>query len=380
MPFWAKWAAAWLMLSVTLLGLGSLFLRSEVRRRTAALEESEAKYRELVNNSLVGIQISQNQILQFCNQGFADIYGYESPQEMIGLRVKDLVASESWGKVKSEINSRELGQKSISRYRAKGIQRDGEIFDIEILGVAMQYKGKPAVQSVLIDITERVRAEERFRSLSEASFEAIFISEKGICLEQNLAAESLFGYTFEEAVGKVGTDWIALKDRDMVIANMLSGYEGVYRATALRKDSSTFPAEIQAKMMRYQGRVVRITGIRDISKQTQAEEALQESEKKFRDLFEKSEDALLIIENGKFVDCNQATVRMLHYKDKSEFLNTHPSALSPEKQPDGKSSLENFIAAKDERVSTLLPSLPASASFILYDPASPNFVKSISHN
>ena len=340
MPFWAKWAAAWLMLSVTLLALGSLFLRSEVRRRTAALEESEVKYRGLVNNSLVGIQISQNQILQFCNQGFADLYGYESPQEMIGMGVKDLVTSESWDRVKSEINSRESGQKKTSRYRAKGIRRDGEIFDIEILGVAIQYKGKPAVQSVLIDITSRVRAEERFKNLSKASFEAIFISEKGICLEANLAAEKLFGYSLKEFIGMSATDIIALEDRNLVIHHILSGHDEPYSITAQRKDGSTFPAELNGRIMRYEGRAVRVTSLRDISIQARAEKALRESEKKFRDLFEKSEDALLIIENGKFIDCNQATVKMLLYKDKDEFLNSHPSELSPPKQADGRDSVE----------------------------------------
>lgn len=70
----------------------------------------------------------------------------------------------------------------------------------------------------------------------------------------------------------------------------------------------------------------------------QMEKALRESEKKYRDLFEKSEEAVLIIHNGKFVDCNQSAVNMLRYNNKSELLNTHPSELSPEKQPDGKMS------------------------------------------
>ena len=69
-----------------------------------------------------------------------------------------------------------------------------------------------------------------------------------------------------------------------------------------------------------------------------SEEALRESEKKYRDLFEKSKDAVLIIHNEKFVDCNQATINMLKYKNKDEFLNTHPSELSPEIQPDGRLS------------------------------------------
>ncbi|MFQ6678525.1 MAG: PAS domain S-box protein [Fidelibacterota bacterium] len=67
---------------------------------------------------------------------------------------------------------------------------------------------------------------------------------------------------------------------------------------------------------------------------------LKNSEKKYRDLFEKSEDALLIIKNGHFVDCNQATVKMLGYDHKKEFLNMHPSELSPARQPDGRRSLE----------------------------------------
>lgn len=63
-------------------------------------------------------------------------------------------------------------------------------------------------------------------------------------------------------------------------------------------------------------------------------------EKKYNDLFEKSGDAFLIIQNGKFVDCNSATIKMLRYNTKAEFLNTHPSVLSPEMQPDGKTSFQ----------------------------------------
>ena len=60
----------------------------------------------------------------------------------------------------------------------------------------------------------------------------------------------------------------------------------------------------------------------------------------YRALFEKSADAILIIEDGKFVDCNQATVEMLRYSDKEQLLRTHPSALSPATQPDGRDSYE----------------------------------------
>jgi PAS domain S-box-containing protein len=60
----------------------------------------------------------------------------------------------------------------------------------------------------------------------------------------------------------------------------------------------------------------------------------------YRELFERSADAILIIEGETFVDCNQAAVDMLRYREKAEVLRTHPSELSPEQQPDGRSSFE----------------------------------------
>ena len=60
----------------------------------------------------------------------------------------------------------------------------------------------------------------------------------------------------------------------------------------------------------------------------------------YRELFERSADAILIIDGETFVECNQATVDMLRYRSREELLQTHPSELSPEFQPDGRASFE----------------------------------------
>ena len=78
----------------------------------------------------------------------------------------------------------------------------------------------------------------------------------------------------------------------------------------------------------------------DITKNKEAAEEIKKSEKKFRDLFEKSGDAILIIKNGVFVECNKATLKMLGYKKYEDVLNFHPSELSPKFQPDGLNSIE----------------------------------------
>ncbi len=75
-------------------------------------------------------------------------------------------------------------------------------------------------------------------------------------------------------------------------------------------------------------------------------EALRESELKFRLLFERSADAVLLMDptkGPKFIDCNDATVRLLGYKSKEEILNLQPGGISTELQPDGQRSVEKAM-------------------------------------
>ncbi|MCD4792608.1 MAG: PAS domain S-box protein [Bacteroidales bacterium] len=78
----------------------------------------------------------------------------------------------------------------------------------------------------------------------------------------------------------------------------------------------------------------------DISKKKNIEKALIESEKKYRILFENSQDAIFILENNEFVACNDSSCKLFGYKNKEELLNIHPSEISPEYQEDGQLSFE----------------------------------------
>jgi PAS domain S-box-containing protein len=294
---------------------------SEQVKTRVALEESEGKYRSLVDNSLVGIYIIRDGIILFGNQGLANIFGYERAEDMYGTLVQERISPGDWAFVQNEMSRKEAGENPVSQYRFEALRLDGTVFNAEIRSQAITYQGKPAIQGIIIDTTLRVEAEERFRSLSEASREAIFISEKGICLEQNLAAEKLFGYTSEEALGKPGTDWIAVEDRDTVMHHMLSGYEEPYTVKALRKDGSTFPCEITGRMMEYKGRKVRVTVLRDITEQIQAEEHLRESEAKYRNIVENSLEGMFRSTfDGRFLMANPALAEIYGYDSPEELM------------------------------------------------------------
>ncbi|MBE9471505.1 MAG: PAS domain-containing protein, partial [Chloroflexi bacterium] len=87
-----------------------------------------------------------------------------------------------------------------------------------------------------------------------------------------------------------------------------------------------------------------VTGIlnvcTDATNHVQAQEALKESESKFRLLFEESADAMLLLDGDVFVDCNQAAVEMMRCSSKDQLLFLNPHDISPEKQPDGRLSSE----------------------------------------
>ncbi len=80
--------------------------------------------------------------------------------------------------------------------------------------------------------------------------------------------------------------------------------------------------------------------IQDITERKQAEAALRESEDAFRHLFEDSKDPILLIKEGRFIDCNAAALTQLGYQSRAELINCRPDEISPDYQPDGLASAE----------------------------------------
>jgi chemotaxis family two-component system sensor kinase Cph1 len=128
-----------------------------------ALRESERKYRELVDNSLVGIFIFQETLLVFCNRRFAEIFGYANPKELIGKKEESFLSPENVDALGEAIKRFGSGETVVDAMEIKGIQKQGRAIDLEVLLNQIQYQGMPAIQGSLIDITDRKQAHDALK-------------------------------------------------------------------------------------------------------------------------------------------------------------------------------------------------------------------------
>lgn len=129
------------------------------RERTEqALQESEERFRGLVEQSLAGIYIVDNERLTYANPRTAEIFGY-LPREIIGKPVSELVAPEDRELVRGNIARRIAGEVRSLQYTFRGCRKDGSIVNLGVHGSRAIIRDEPVVIGVMQDITEKLRTE-----------------------------------------------------------------------------------------------------------------------------------------------------------------------------------------------------------------------------
>jgi PAS domain S-box-containing protein len=196
-------------------------------------------------------------------------------------------------------------------------------------------------------LAELRESEERFKNLSAAAFEGIFISENGRLLDVNEQGLKMFGYKRGEIIGKQITELIAPESRATVIEAIRAGQETIYGHQLLHKDGSIFFAEAQARMVRVGERNVRMTALRDITERKRAEKALRESEEKFSKAFQASPDGICIteLETGRFMEVNEGYCRLFLYT-REELIGHSTVELGIFQNPDTRELFVKAILAQ----------------------------------
>ena len=187
---------------------------------------------------------------------------------------------------------------------------------------------------------------EIFRAIFEGAAEGIIVADIQTkkFLFTNQAICQMFGYRSDELSRLTVFDIHPKDSLEHVISEFEAQIRGENKIASdlpcRRKNGTIFYAEVQVSCLNIDGRDCVAGFFSDITEHKKAEEKLRESEKRFIDLLYASKDAILLIDDNAFVDCNDATAHMLGYLSTDDCLMVHPSELSPPTQPDGRDSLE----------------------------------------
>lgn len=240
--------------------------------------------------------------------------------------------------------------------------------------VELAHKVKQAVSRRQAQI-ERDRSEENFQNLVNNAPEAIFTAINGKLRYVNAAGVELLGAPNAEAL--IGTELydrihpsfhesVRERVKDLIEKQVVVKTQD---EICLKLDGTPVHVDISAVPLHGPDEPTGLLiFVRDITERKQAEERLKaayeqiaeakeelkervqalvhseelirKSEEKYRILFERSMDGVIIISNNRFTDCNEATLRLLGMTSKDQLLNLHPSDFSPPFQPDGSDSYE----------------------------------------
>ena len=174
------------------------------REAEARLRKSDQKYRNLLETSVLGMIISSKDWdVVLTNDAFAKIFGYESASEIMALGPSTkLVAPYDREKICAKRQARAAGEKVLPQIEYDGLKKTGEIIRILAFTQELEWEGQKAFISTVMDITERVRAQEelresegKYRNLIEGSIQGMMIADENkeiLFCNQTLA--SMLGY------------------------------------------------------------------------------------------------------------------------------------------------------------------------------------------
>lgn len=187
------------LLLFLLISLALSFAVYELQRRYIRLkdkeyelEESELRFRTLVEHSLGGVYLIQDGIFRYVNPRFCEIFGYSSDEIIDKMGPRDLTHPDDWPTVSENLKKRFTGEVESMHYRFRCIRKDGQEIHVEVYGTRINWRGRPAVIGMLIDLTDRVELEKQL--LRAQKLESVGLLAGGIAHDFNNILTAISGY------------------------------------------------------------------------------------------------------------------------------------------------------------------------------------------
>jgi PAS domain S-box-containing protein len=277
---------------------------TESRRMADALRASEMRFRTLLGHASDAILVGDgDERILVANDAAHRLLGYDA-DELLRLRVDDLVPEEDRASKPARLNELRAGEPRLTERRLR--RRDGSAVPVEISSTRL---ADGTFQSIIRDITERRAAEaalraseERYRTLVETSHEGICaVDAVGRITYANWRLGDMLGYAVSELVGRqvfeLAEPAAAFAARTRFARRQL-GISEAYEVPLLRKDGATIWALESASTLRDAGGgfagAIYLLG--DITDRVAAQRRLESSERLFRALTEQASEFVAVLD------------------------------------------------------------------------------------
>ena len=306
---------------------------TERKQMEEELKIEQYKLREYFENlPLLAYNISFDGTIVDCNNIAVRTLGYDSKEELIGKSLIDTIYAPSSQEKAKQLFEKWKKEGKLKNEELQIITKQGKIIDILLnVDTIFDHNGIPLNSlSTQLDITERKKAEEALQftrfSLDNAADVMICVDRDARFIDVNDACCRSWGYSREEllsmSVHDIDPDYSAEIWPEFWEKLKQSGsltFESCHRT----KKGKVYPVEIVANFFEYNGKEYHCSFARDITERKQAEEALQKSEARYRDLYDNAPDMYHTLdENGVILNCNETETRMLGY-EKKEIIGKH---------------------------------------------------------
>jgi two-component system sensor histidine kinase/response regulator len=298
---------------------------SEKKQRTASGDRPSSAF-EKPPEAVVWCDNSG--IITKVGKGFSGLFGY-SRKEVLGRSLDDLIVPRDLHK-KAAGWTRQVMKGNTLLLEGPRHRKDGTLIDasIEASPVVVNHK-QVGFRAVYRDITAQKQAAEAFRrekayleQLVETAAEGILaLDENGLISRANGEFLRMFGYSAGEVIGRQVDDLIVpddLKDEGKELHRIASGGRRfVKESIRRRKDGSRIQVSIIGSPIVVEGRTIGSYAIyRDITRQKKAEQALRESEKRYRAFFDNVPVGIYqTTRDGRYLDANQAHLQIFGFPD-----------------------------------------------------------------
>ena len=227
-------------------------LVSKLKEKNTELMAAEVKFRTLVEQSIVGIYIIQDDQFVYVNPRMAGIFG-RSEEEMTSRTVYDFMVPEDQALARENIRQRISGGVPSLHYYSRVLHQSGAVLQVEVHDSRADYNGRPAVMGTLLDVTERKLAEEALRR-SESQFRLIWEnSVDGMRLTDDAGTVLLVNEAFCRLVGKPRTE---IEGKPMCDIYVEANREPMLARHREHFVSRTVPAHLEHHLKLWDGREV----------------------------------------------------------------------------------------------------------------------------